>query len=185
MPASQPDGRTHRLVKTQTSGAPLCLYLLAGADGWGQGAVGAASLHLCTLRSFKHGRRLEVTARQKGTESTLSEQVLVKRWALHVLQSGIGSYPCSDRIDPSDVTFTHTTDHSLTDESKLFKKKQFNLIFVVKREKKINLSSFIEDFFSPKMLILYITHNSHILQLSQYYFICFILFILLLEYSFG
>lgn len=41
-------------------------YLLAGADGWGHGALCAAPLHLDRLWAFKHGRRLEVTARQKG-----------------------------------------------------------------------------------------------------------------------
>lgn len=53
-------------------------YLLTGADGRWHSALCAASLHLDRLWAFKHGRRLEVTARQKGTELTLSERVLVK-----------------------------------------------------------------------------------------------------------
>lgn len=53
-------------------------YLLTGADGRWHCALCAASLHLDRLWAFKHGRRLEVTVRQKGTELTLSERVLVK-----------------------------------------------------------------------------------------------------------
>lgn len=44
-------------------------YLLAGADGRSHGALRASSLHLDWLGAFKHGRRLEVTARQKRAGS--------------------------------------------------------------------------------------------------------------------
>lgn len=70
--------QTYTSVPTQAHEAQLCFYLLAGADGRGHGTLCAASLHLDRLWGFKHGRRLEVTAGQKDTESTLSEQVLVK-----------------------------------------------------------------------------------------------------------
>lgn len=59
--------QTHR--KTKTSFAPSrpswVSYLFTGADGGGHRALCAASLHFDGLRAFEHGRRLEVTARQK------------------------------------------------------------------------------------------------------------------------
>ena len=76
----QTDVGTHRWmyasIPTQTHKTQLWVvffvwffYLLAGADGRGNGALRASSLHLDWLGAFKHGRRLEVTARQKRAGS--------------------------------------------------------------------------------------------------------------------